>query len=74
MSEISLFGLGRGIGEINTELLETKVKNIYQEYKNKDITQKQLAEKYNVSSTSVGYIVNKKHSLFRDDILARIIK
>ena len=40
MSEISLFGLGRGIGEINTELLETKVKNIYQEYKNKDITQK----------------------------------
>ena len=51
---------------IQNQLNHKKVKNIYQEYKNKDITQKQLAEKYNVSSTSVGYIVNKKHSLFRD--------
>lgn len=50
---------------IQNKIEDKKVQQIYNEHhKNKNISQKILAKKYKISSSSVEYIVNKKHCYF----------
>lgn len=50
----------KGSGNKNSKLKEEQVISIRKEYKNSSITYKQLAVKYNVGTTLIGYIINNK--------------
>lgn len=50
----------KGSGNKNSKLIENQVINIREEYKTKKFTYKQLADKYKVGITLIGYIINNK--------------
>ena len=50
----------KGSGNKNSKLTEEQVIDIRKEYKNSKTTYKQLAYKYNVGLTLIGYIINNK--------------
>ena len=50
----------KGSANKNSKLTESQVKNIREEYKTIKTTYKQLAEKYSVGVTLIGYIINNK--------------
>lgn len=50
----------KGSGNKNSKLTEDQVINIREEYRTKNFTYKQLADKYKVGVTLIGYIINNK--------------
>jgi predicted XRE-type DNA-binding protein len=51
---------GMGEGNVNSKLTESDVIEIRRSYRNKEMNQYQLAEKYKVSQPSIGCIIRRE--------------